>query len=123
MPAKRGNVTNNLINTIRRLIKGYSSKTILKEYLQNADDAGATELIVTYDKQRYQPLIDTEYKISCGPALLLSNNAKFETKDFDSIVDIGAQNKVKDSNSTGRFGLGFNSSLECPQKTRQKIIL
>ncbi len=110
MPAKRGNVTNNLINTIRRLIKGYSSDTILKEYLQNADDAGATELIVTYDKQRYQSLIDTEYKISCGPALLLSNNAKFETRDFDSIVDIGAQNKVKDSNSTGRFGLGFNSS-------------
>ena len=40
-----------LISRIRDLIDGYDKDSILKEYLQNADDSGATELIVTFDKQ------------------------------------------------------------------------
>ncbi len=110
MQPKIGSIKINHLHHLKGLIKEYSSDTILKEYLQNADDAGATELIVTYDKQIHKELFDTEYKDIAYPSLLLSNNAKFNDNDFDSILELYAENKIEDSQSTGRFGLGFRSS-------------
>jgi len=100
-----------LIPRIRDLIDGYSSASILKEYLQNADDSGATELIVTFDKQNYQELKGTKYEAGMGASLLLFNNSIFRDKDFESIVQISAQGKSSDAGSTGRFGQGFSSSF------------
>lgn len=105
-----GNITINHVNHLSGLIKKYSSETILKEYLQNADDAGATELVVTYDKQTYTELLGTEFEKVAYPSLLLSNNANFRDRDFESILEFYAENKIEDSQSTGRFGLGFRSS-------------
>jgi hypothetical protein len=110
MQPKVGNTTINHLNHLKGLIKNYSSETILKEYLQNADDAGATELIVTYDKQTHNNLRGTVYEDIACPSLLLSNNSKFKDKDFESILELYAENKIEDSQSTGRFGLGFRSS-------------
>jgi hypothetical protein len=110
MTPKIGNIKINHLHHLKGLIKEYSSETILKEYLQNADDAGATELIVTYDKQIHTELIGTDYEDIACPSLLLSNNAKFNDKDFDSILELYAENKIENSQSTGRFGLGFRSS-------------
>ena len=100
-----------LVSRIRDLIDGYSKDSILKEYLQNADDSGATELIVTYDKRIHKTLDKTDYQHAQGPALLLYNNSKFTESDFESIVKISAQGKSGDANSTGRFGQGFSSSF------------
>ena len=44
MPPKGSNRTENLIRRTRKLINGYPKNSILKEFLQNADDAKATEL-------------------------------------------------------------------------------
>lgn len=110
MTPKIGNIKINHLHHLKGLIKEYSSETILKEYLQNADDAGATELVVTYDKQTHIELIGTDYEDIACPSLLLSNNAKFNDKDFDSILELYAENKIENSQSTGRFGLGFRSS-------------
>jgi len=96
---------------IRDLIDGYTSKSLLKEYLQNADDAGATELIVTYDKSIHADLLKTPFEAASGPALLISNNSKFKDKDFKSINKISAQGKANDPEKTGRFGQGFSSSF------------
>jgi len=100
-----------LVVRIRDLIDGYDSSSILKEYLQNADDSGATELIITFDKQKYTSIEDSKYKLANSPALLISNNSIFQEKDFDSIIQISAQGKAKDALSTGRFGQGFSSSF------------
>ena len=100
-----------LIPRIRDLIDGYSSASILKEYLQNADDSGATELVITFDKQNYSDLKNTKYETAMGSSLLLYNNSIFEEKDFNSIVKISAQGKSSDATTTGRFGQGFNSSF------------
>ena len=105
------NYEEDLVSRIRDLIDGYSKDSILKEYLQNADDSGATELIVTYDKRVHLPLDKTDYELAMGPALLLYNNSKFKENDFKSIVRISAQGKSGDANSTGRFGQGFSSSF------------
>ena len=59
-----------LIPRIRDLIDGYDKDSILKEYLQNADDSGATELIVTFDKQRYPKLNSTNFEVANRNALL-----------------------------------------------------
>lgn len=100
-----------LIPRIRDLIDGYDKDSILKEYLQNADDSGATELIVTFDKQLYPKLNYTDFEVANSNALLLQNNSQFKEKDFNSIVKISAQGKTKEADSTGRFGQGFSSSF------------
>ncbi|WP_457593029.1 DUF3883 domain-containing protein [Hydrogenimonas sp.] len=100
-----------LLPRIRDLIDGYDKDSILKEYLQNADDSGATELIVTFDKQKYIYLNNTKFEAASGNALLIYNNSQFKEKDFKSIVKISAQGKTDDANSTGRFGQGFSSSF------------
>lgn len=101
----------NLVPRIRDLIDGYSKNSILKEYLQNADDSGATELIVTYDKRIHKSLDKTDYEAAKGSSLLLYNDSIFKEKDFESIVEISYQGKSVDANSTGRFGQGFSSSF------------
>jgi len=100
-----------LISRIQDLIDGYDKDSILKEYLQNADDSGATELIVTYDKQNYLHLQKTDYEPASNSALLIYNNSKFRQIDFEKIVIISAKGKKDDANSTGRFGQGFSSSF------------
>lgn len=63
-----------LVPRIRDLIGGYSTSSILKEYLQNADDSGATELAITFDKRIHQQLSDSPFSVAKGPALLIENN-------------------------------------------------
>lgn len=105
------NYEEDLVPRIRDLIDGYSKNSILKEYLQNADDSGATELIVTFDRREHSSLKDTKFKAASGPSLIIQNNSNFKPKDFEAIVKISAQGKVEDPNSTGRFGQGFSSSF------------
>ena len=105
-----GTTTVNMTNLLKGLIKDYRTETILKEYLQNADDAGATELVVTYDKQTHKLLKGTIFESISYPSLLLSNNAIFEKRNFESILRLYDEDKIEDARSTGRFGVGFRSS-------------
>ena len=68
----------NLVPRIRDLIDGYSKNSILKEYLQNADDSGSTELIVTYDKRIHKSLDNTDYEPAKRASLLLYNDSIFK---------------------------------------------
>jgi hypothetical protein len=105
------NYEEDLVPRIRDLIDGYSKNSILKEYLQNADDSGATELIVTFDRREHSYLVGTKFQAASGPSLIIQNNSNFKQKDFEAIVKISAQGKVEEPNSTGRFGQGFSSSF------------
>lgn len=105
------NYEEDLVPRIRDLIDGYSKDSILKEYLQNADDSGATELVVTFDKRKHDHLVGTKFEVAKDSSLLLFNNANFKEKDFQAIVKISAQGKVEDASATGRFGQGFSSSF------------
>ena len=105
------NYQEDLVPRIRGLIDKYSVDSILKEYLQNADDAGSTELVVTFDKREHKYLNDTIFEVANENALLIYNNASFQDKDFESIVKLSAQGKSSDANATGRFGQGFSCSF------------
>lgn len=79
---------------------------ILKELVQNADDAGASQLEITLLSGGARcvghPLLD-------GPALIAVNNAKFDRKDEEGIMSLNESGKAGDGATIGRFGLGMKS--------------
>ncbi|XP_053546606.1 sacsin [Bombina bombina] len=84
---------------------------ILKELIQNADDARASEVIFIYDEREYgtEKLSTEELHTVQGPALLAYNNQTFTDHDWKGIQEPGNSIKRKDPNTVGKFGLGFNS--------------
>uniref|UniRef100_A0A8C5PJB0 Sacsin n=1 Tax=Leptobrachium leishanense TaxID=445787 RepID=A0A8C5PJB0_9ANUR len=84
---------------------------ILKELLQNADDAKASEVIFIYDETQYgtETLYSKDLQNIQGPALLAYNNEMFTDRDWEGIQKPGNSIKRKNPNTVGKFGLGFNS--------------
>nr|CAG8473789.1 4960_t:CDS:2 [Entrophospora candida] len=100
-----------LISSIRNILKDYSHESIFKEFLQNADDAGATRFHVIIDSRSHptNSLLSDEMKAWQGPAILFFNNAQFKEQDFDSLMQIRVGGKSDDDTKIGKHGLGFNS--------------
>uniref|UniRef100_A0A8C6S4M2 Sacsin/Nov domain-containing protein n=1 Tax=Neogobius melanostomus TaxID=47308 RepID=A0A8C6S4M2_9GOBI len=84
---------------------------ILKELIQNADDAGATEVVFIHDNRSYgtENLWAEDLAKYQGPALYAYNNAQFTDADWEGIQSVARSVKRGDPNKVGRFGLGFNS--------------
>ena len=90
---------------------------VLKELLQNADDAGATEMSVMLDQRPPHAGLPPEFASLCGPALLVRNNSPFrlasevgvEHDDFTALCDVAGGHKRALATAAGRFGIGFNS--------------
>ena len=85
--------------------------TIIKELLQNADDAGATELNILYDARQHntQKLFFPGMGNSHGPALVIHNNSKFTDEDFLNITKLAGATKKEKPRKIGKFGVGFCS--------------
>jgi len=124
-----------ITTTLRNICRDYpAGGVILRELLQNADDAKATRVVCAnfchlyllpiarlmlfcrlqefrLDTHTYPdlPLLHAGLCQYQGPALLAYNNATFSEKDFDSLARVGDSGKLSDVSSTGKFGLGFNS--------------
>ncbi|KAI6661492.1 Sacsin-like [Oopsacas minuta] len=95
---------------IRGILEGYHGTiNVLKEMLQNADDAKATEMNVVFD-WRIHPsmsLLSPQMEVWQGPAILFYNNSTFLDADFDNLMKIEGATKAHDVTSIGQFGLGF----------------
>ena len=92
---------------------------ILKELVQNADDAGASLLHIVYDKRSHstEKVFSEKWKHLQGPALLVYNDRPFSEKDFKGIQNLGVGNKGNDASKIGQFGIGFNAVYhltDCP---------
>ncbi|XP_078314702.1 sacsin-like [Crassostrea virginica] len=103
-----------LTDRLKNLIEEYADgSSVLKEMLQNADDAGATCLRILYDERRNENaqdrLIDKGMVECQGPAIWVYNDAKFSKDDFENIIKLGAGTKESDLTKIGKFGLGFCS--------------
>jgi hypothetical protein len=88
---------------------------VIKELIQNADDAAASELCVVLDERSVPPEFPVEYHSLVGPALLVWNDQPFRTgtgpddNDFLAICDVAGGHKLQRATAAGRFGIGFNS--------------
>ena len=100
-----------LLNRIVRILNGYpSDKEVLKEMLQNADDAGATEIHFINDTRCLpkEHVFEDSWKLLQGPALSVYNNKPFNQSDIAGIQNLGAGSKSEDQTKTGRYGVGFS---------------
>ena len=103
-----------LVDRISSLLKEYrDGLAILKELVQNADDAEATEVKFIYDERQNSDhrvaLFDDTMKDLQGPALWAYNDANFTEDDFHNIIKLGGKTKETATNKIGKFGLGFNA--------------
>lgn len=82
----------------------------LFELVQNAEDAGASEVIFLLDKSQYgtSSVLSPEMADWQGPALYCFNDSVFTPQDLYAISRIGQESKLEKAFAIGRFGLGFN---------------
>ena len=85
---------------------------IVKEFVQNADDAGASLIKVVVDWRTHPSaaLPGQAMAALMGPAILFYNDAQFTDRDLEGIEQLSLGGKASDTAKTGRFGLGFNSA-------------
>eukprot|EP01083_Nonionella_stella_P220948 789991_1 len=103
-----------LTRRIREILVNYPPGIpIIKELIQNADDANARVVRFCHDERHHGTesiCFPAEFQ---GPSLLVFNDAPFTERDFESIQRIGDSGKQDMIQKTGRFGLGFNAVYHC----------
>ncbi|XP_071831202.1 sacsin-like [Apostichopus japonicus] len=106
-----GPTTPPLLEYLQQILRGYSDGQILKELLQNAEDAGASEVKFIYDQRQFgtDTLLNPGLERFQGPAVYAFNNAKFTEEDWEGIQKPARSVKKEDVLKVGRFGIGFNS--------------
>src|SRR6267143_5796950 len=94
------------IESIRDLLRGYgSSRSILKELIQNAEDARASRMDMLY-----LPGDPTApHALMRGPGLLVANDGEFTQEHRDAITQINLGTKGTEERAIGRFGKGLKS--------------
>ncbi|KAJ7380167.1 hypothetical protein OS493_010878 [Desmophyllum pertusum] len=103
-----------LTRRLSRLLEDYTDGfAVPKELVQNADDAGATEIRFLFDERTNEDamtcLIDEGMRHCQGPALWVFNDAEFRDEDFENITKLNGATKECDTEKIGKFGLGFNA--------------
>jgi hypothetical protein len=99
-----------LTRRLRAILEQYSEgASVLHEYVQNADDAGASVVRILFNLRSYgtRSLLSPKLAEWQGPSLLVYNDAQFSSRDFANLARIGQASKLERLDATGRFGLGF----------------
>ncbi|KAK1169336.1 hypothetical protein AOXY_G8102 [Acipenser oxyrinchus oxyrinchus] len=118
-----------LTSRIKSILNAYpSEKEMLKELLQNADDAKATEIYFVFDPREHQAdrIFDDKWIPLQGPALCVYNNQPFTEDDVRGIQNLGRGTKEGNPGKTGQYGIGFNSVYhitDCPSFISNNDIL
>ena len=105
--------TQSLQSAIDRILDEYSDDIgIFKEFVQNAEDAGASRVRFVLDHNSYasNKLLIPSLGAYQGPALLIYNDAVFTEDDFRSLCSLNTSSKLNDPNKLGRYGAGFCSA-------------
>ena len=109
-----------LTDRLKGILDGYPPDGILKELVQNADDAQASEIHFIHDTRLLpseKVATDKESEEIQGPALCVYNDRPFRKEDLDGIRKLGTGSKRESPEMTGKYGIGFNSVYhltDCP---------
>ncbi len=83
-------------------------RTLVRELVQNADDAGATRLSFAVLDRGYT---DAQNSLLRGPALLVANNGAFSSRDHAGVHRAIGGSKEEDADKIGTFGIGLKSAF------------
>lgn len=95
---------------LKNIIKDHNDDmATFKELIQNADDAGATEIkfLVDWRQNKAEKLLSPGLSETQGPALWVYNDALFTDRDFENINKLAGATKIGNQDKLGRFGIGF----------------
>ena len=101
-----------LTTRIKNILERYCADIdIFKEFIQNADDADATDIRFIIDSRslKTEKTFSSSFEKLQGPSLSIWNNSIFQDSDFNGISNIGEGSKNTDTEKIGRYGVGFNS--------------
>uniref|UniRef100_A0A4W3IY10 Sacsin-like n=1 Tax=Callorhinchus milii TaxID=7868 RepID=A0A4W3IY10_CALMI len=101
-----------LLDYLKGILRRYpDGGQILKELIQNADDAEASQVVFLFDERTHpsHSLVLPELEPFQGPALFVYNDSMFSEEDWEGIQTISCSVKRNDPNKVGQFGIGFNS--------------
>jgi hypothetical protein len=100
--------TTNYVNLIADNLRDryQSGFPILKELVQNADDAGAGNLVFGHHRGFESGV---NHPLLSGPSLWVLNDGNFKPKDKQAISSFGLNGKAADDSAIGKFGLGMKS--------------
>jgi sacsin len=106
--------TEPLTRRLKNILADYTDGlSILKELIQNADDAEASEIKFLYDERsngdHKNILLDRGMETLQGRTLWTYNDAVFTDDDLANITKLSGATKQANGNKVGQFGLGFNS--------------
>jgi len=82
---------------------------VIKEIIQNADDAGLADEKIQFEIGVSRGLNNAQHPLLKGPALFFINNGIFRDEDSKAIRSFGLNRKAIEQSSIGKFGLGMKS--------------
>lgn len=99
-------------NISESILKYYQKKNFFSEYIQNAEDSGATCIDFILDESFYpdKSVISETAHVLQGPSLVVRNNSIFTEEDFEGITRLKRSEKSKKPNKIGRFGMGLSTA-------------
>nr|XP_022329313.1 sacsin-like [Crassostrea virginica] len=103
-----------ILRQLRNILDQYpDGSQIIRELVQNAEDAGARTFKIFYKEgnpETHPRTSGSGYnRYFKTPALCVHNDGVFSTEDWKGIKSIYTSVKEKDALKVGRFGLGFKS--------------
>ena len=113
-----------LCDRLSGILKKYPPDvSIFQEFIQNADDAHASEIAFILDHRVDYPdrnlLCDNKKwkSLQHVPSLCIVNNRKFSEEDIKGLAELGKGAKRESNEAIGKFGIGFNVAYhvsDCP---------
>ena len=114
-----------LCDRINSLLDKYpNDATMFKEFIQNAEDAGASEIAFIIDQREFPAAVGELFSdnenwsnLQKLPSLLIYNNKTMTEDDLIGFSKLGRVSKHDLLESIGQFGVGFNVAYhitDCP---------
>eukprot|EP00037_Helgoeca_nana_P037799 m.17763 g.17763 ORF g.17763 m.17763 type:complete len:3009 (+) comp9429_c0_seq1:126-9152(+) len=92
---------------LEAILSDYPGGQLLSEALQNAEDSGASEFVLTLDLRHHTDVEDSRLS---APAFVLSDNGSgFTEREWRSIQNLHQSEKANSPRDIGRFGMGSRS--------------